>query len=121
MLGLIQPRTKLDYLLPRASLIISSVDHPKKAKCQVAVHSSRTNSTVPLQKNVVSKLEFPKLVTSKEQILSNYPDDLEGIGRFSGALYYIQCDPSGTPKQTPSHSILVHLKEAFQQEVTKML
>ena len=28
MLGLIQPRTRLDYLPPRASLITSSADHP---------------------------------------------------------------------------------------------
>ena len=31
-LGLIQPRARLDYLLPRASLITSSADHPKKMK-----------------------------------------------------------------------------------------
>ena len=68
-LGLIQPRTRLDYLPPRTSLITSSVDHPKKTRCQVAVHSSTTYSTVPLQKNVVPKLEVPKLVTTKEQIL----------------------------------------------------
>ena len=30
MLGLIQPRTRLDYLPPRASLITSSADYPKK-------------------------------------------------------------------------------------------
>ena len=29
-LGLIQPRTRLDYLPPRPSLMTSSVDHPKK-------------------------------------------------------------------------------------------
>ena len=65
-LGLIQPTTRLDYLPPRASLITSSVDHPKKTRCQVAVHSSTTDNIVPLQKNVVPKLEVPKLVTSKE-------------------------------------------------------
>ena len=31
-LGLIQPRARLDYLPPRASLITSSADHPKKTK-----------------------------------------------------------------------------------------
>ena len=34
VLGLIQPHTRLDYLPPRASLIISSADHPKKANNQ---------------------------------------------------------------------------------------
>ena len=32
LLGLIQPRSILDYLPPRASLITSSADHPKKMK-----------------------------------------------------------------------------------------
>ena len=82
VLGLIQPRTRLDYLPPRARLITSSVDHQQKTRCQVAVHSSTTDSTVPLWKNVVPKQEVPKLVTSKEQILSYYPDVFEGIGRF---------------------------------------
>ena len=59
--GPIQPRTRLDYLPPRASLITSSVDHPKKTRCQVAIQSSTTDSAVSLQKNVV-----PKLVTSKK-------------------------------------------------------
>ena len=43
-LVLLQPRTRLDYLAPRASLITSSVDHPEKTRCQVAVHSSTTDS-----------------------------------------------------------------------------
>ena len=40
-LGLIQPCTRLDYLPPRASLTTSSVDHPKKTKSKVTVHSLR--------------------------------------------------------------------------------
>ena len=32
LLGFIQPRSRLDYLSPRASLITSSADHPKKTK-----------------------------------------------------------------------------------------
>ena len=40
-LGLIQPHTRLDYLPPRASLITSSADHPKKTKSQINVHVSR--------------------------------------------------------------------------------
>ena len=80
MLGLTQPRTGLDYLSSGATLITSSVDHPKKTSCQITVHSSITDSAVPLWKIGVPKLEVPKLVTSREQILSNYPDVIEGIG-----------------------------------------
>ena len=36
-LGLIQPRTRLDYLPPRASLITSTVDHLQKTRSQAAV------------------------------------------------------------------------------------
>ena len=40
-LGLIPPRSRLDYLPPRARLITSSVDHPKKTKpAKVSVHTS---------------------------------------------------------------------------------
>ena len=74
VLGIIQPATRLDYLPPRTDLITSSVNHPKKTGFQVAVHGSTTYSAVPQQKNVVPKQEVPKLVTSKEQSLSKYPD-----------------------------------------------
>ena len=63
----------------------------------------------------------PRLITSKEQILSNYPNVFDGIGRFQGPPYCLQLDPSATPKQTPCHPIPVHLKEAFKQEVDKKL
>ena len=120
-LGLKQPRTRLDYLPQRPSLITSSVDHPKKTRCQVAAHSSPTDSAVPPWKKGVPKQEVTKLVTSKEQILSYYQDGFEGISRFPGPPYHIQLDPSVTPKQTPCCQIPVYLKEALQQEVNKML
>ena len=82
VLGLIQLSARFDYLLPRASLITSSVDHPKKTKCQVAVHNSKTTCMVPLWKNVVPKSEIPNLITSKEQILQNYPNVLRGLADF---------------------------------------
>ena len=63
----------------------------------------------------------PKLVTSKEQILHEYHVVSEGIGSFPGPQQHIQIDPSVMPKQTPSCPIPVHIKEAFKQEVDKML
>ena len=125
MLGLIQPRTRLDYLPARASLITSSAEHPQKTtstlfvqKQEVSTQRSTPEVTtqMPIQTYVV-----PKLVTSKEQILHEYPDVFEGINSFPGPPYHIQIDPNVTPKQTPCHPIPVHLKEAFKQEVDKML
>ena len=63
----------------------------------------------------------PKLIISKDHILQEYPDVFEGIGNFPGPSYHIQINPSVTPKQTPCHPIPVHLKEAFKQEIDKML
>ena len=54
-LGLIQPHARLDYLPPRASLITSSSDHPKKIKSRVSLHSSRKELPV---ENSKSKQEF---------------------------------------------------------------
>ena len=53
--------------------------------------------------------------------MCNYPDVFEGIGRFLGPPYHIQLDPNITPKQTPCCPFPVYLKEAFKQEVDKML
>ena len=41
--------------------------------------------------------------------------------KISRSPYHIQIDPSDTPKQIPCCPIPVHLKEAFKQEVDKML
>ena len=40
LLGLIQPRPRLDYLPPRASLMTSSADYPKKTKA-VYIHNNK--------------------------------------------------------------------------------
>ena len=89
VLGFIQPRTRLDYLPPRASLITNTIDHPQKTRCQVALHSSTTDSTIPPQKKIVPRQEVPKLITSQEQILKYYPDVFEGIGKFPAPPYHI--------------------------------
>ena len=125
MFGLLQPRTRLDYLPPRVSLITSSADYPKKTKSTLCVQKKEV-STQRITHEVAAqmpkqKYAVPKLVTSKEQILHEYCDGFEGIGTFPGPPYHIQIDPSVNPKQTPCHPIPVHLKEAFKQEVDKML
>ena len=57
------------------------------------------------------------LLTSKEQILSSYPDIFEGISRFPGPPYHIQVDPNIKLNQTPCRLVPVYLKEAFKKEV----
>ena len=125
MLGLIQPRTRLDYLPPRASLITSSADHPKKTKSTLSVQKQEVSAQRFTQEVAAQmpkcKYAVPKPISGKGQILHEYPDVLEGIGSFPGPSYHIQNDLSLTPKQTACHPIPVHLKEGFKQEIDKML
>ena len=120
MLGLIQPRKRLDYLPPRASLITRSADHPKKTKATLHIQkqevSTQTNMQTVAAHMPKHRNEAPRLIASKDQILHEYPDVLDGMGNFPEPSYHIQIDPSVTPKQTPCHPIHVHLKEAFNKK-----
>ena len=125
LLGLIQPRPRLDYLPPRASLITSSADHPMKTKAVLHTQkqevSAQTTKQEVASQTPAAKRQVPKLITSKEMILCEYPDVFEGIHKFPGPDYHIQIDPSIPPKQTPCQLIPIHLKEKFQQEINKIL
>ena len=72
------------------------------------------NSPVDMQIEV-------KMVRRKADIKEYYADVFEGVGRFPGPPYHIQLDPKVPPKQTPVRPVPVHLKEAFKQELDKML
>ena len=105
LLGLIQPRPRLDYLPPRESLITSLADHPKKTKAVLHTQkqevSTQTTKQEVASQTPAAKRQVPKLTTSKEMILHEHPDVFEGIGNFLGPDYHIQVDPSIPPKQTP--------------------
>ena len=122
-LGLIQSRPRLDYLPPRASLITSSKDHPRKTKTQVQVQKHEViTKTNDQHHNIQGNIsQPPTLITNQEQILQEYPDVFEGIGKFPGPPYHIQVDPKVTLKQTPCRPIPIHLKDAFQNEINQML
>ena len=97
MLGLIQPRTRLDYLPPRASLITSSADHPKKTKATLHVQkqevSGQTTTQTVAAQMLKPRSDAPKLITSKDQTLQEYPDVFDGIDNFLEPSYHIQIDP----------------------------
>ena len=124
-LRVIKPRARLDYPLPRASLITSSADHPKKMKEVLHIQKKQmaAQKKVPEKSTQLPavKENGPKLITSKEMIMWEYPDVFQGIGKFLGPDYHIQVDPSIPPKETPCRPIPIHLKVQFQQEINKML
>ena len=67
------------------------------------------------------KQQASKLITSNDQIMAQYPDIFEGIGKFPGTPYTINLDPSIQPKQTPCRPVPIHLRESFKKEIDKML
>ena len=95
-LHLIQPRSWLDYIPPWASLITSTMDHPKKTRPPpLTVHSSKqeastqmqevqVQATKPISTLISKKPGMNKLVTSKEQILTSYPNILRVLADFQG-------------------------------------
>ena len=68
-----------------------------------------------------NKSKPPILITHQKQILHEYPDVFEGIGKFLGPPYHIQINPKVMPKQMPCRPIPIHLKDAFQKEINQML
>ena len=72
-------------------------------------------------RNTVQNQDPGIIITSKEQILLKYWDIFEGISKFPGVPYHIQIDMNITLKQTPCRPVLIHLKDAFKNEIDKML
>ena len=122
-LGLIHPRPRLNYLPPRARLIMSSTDHPRKTKAQLQIQKHEITEQTKNQQQYVpsTTTRESKLVTSQDQIMHEFPNVFEGTGKFPGPPYHIHIDPNVTPKQTPCRPIPIHFKEAFQQEISKMM
>ena len=92
-------------------------------KAQVQIQKQEVIAQTPDQchNTQVTTTITPKLVTTQDQVLHEYPDVFEGIGKFPGPPYHIHVDPGVTPKQTPCRPIPIHLKDAFQKEISKML
>ena len=81
-LQLLEVKLWLEYLPPRATLISSAADHPKRE-----VHAQSTTSVLHTSYSTEPQENTPrrvKIVKSKEQILEQYPELFKGIGRFPG-------------------------------------
>ena len=95
-IGLIQPRSRLNYLPPKASLITSNTDHPRKTRGQLQIHKHEiTVQTTHWQEeaqSITAMQTAHKIITSQDQIIHEYPDVFEGIGKFPGQPYHIQVD-----------------------------
>ena len=93
--GYIQSRPRLDYLPPRASLITSNAGHPRKMKAQVQIQKQEITVQTSYQQQdaQVTTTTVAKLVTTQDQIMCEYPDVFEGIGKFPGPPYHVHVDP----------------------------
>ena len=59
LLGLIQPRSRLDYLPPKASCITSSADHPKKTRAVLHVQKQEVSTQRKSKKKLLKHLHPP--------------------------------------------------------------
>ena len=91
----------------------------KKIKAQIQIQKQEitVQTTNQQQDAQVTTTTAPKLVTTQDQIMLEYPDVFEGIGKFPKPPYHIHVDPSVTPKQTPCRPIPIDLKDTFQKEI----
>ena len=117
-LPLLNVKHRLEYLPPRAVLISSAADHPKREINAQSTFLQQQNSAsiLPTSTSTVPQENTPrkvKIVKSKEQIQEQYPELFKGIGQFPGEPYHIHVNLSITPKQTPCRPIPVHLKQTF--------
>ena len=120
MLGLIQPRTRLDYLPSRASLITSSADHPKKTTVYIVVYRSKKCSLKDLYMKWLLKcqdrsMQFPSWLQAKNRFCMNTLMHLKGLVTFQVLLIIYRLFQLLTPKQTPCCPIPVYLKEALNK------
>ena len=92
-------------------------------KAQVQVQKHKVLTKIPDQHHNTqgTTSTMPKLVTTQDQTLQEYPDVFDGIGKFPGPPYHIHVDSRVTPKQTPCRPIPIHLKDAFQKDISKMI
>ena len=75
----------------------------------------------PPQAPTIKQHKPHKMITSKDQIMKQYPDVFDGIGKFLGSPYTTILNPSIQPTQTPCRPVPIDLKEAFKKEIDKML
>ena len=105
-------RPRLEYLPPRATLISSAADYPKKevhaqsrsTKQQSGTDDAHSGSIAANSIHIKYQEDTPKkikIVKTKKQIKEHHPELFERIGRFPGELYHIHTDPSITTEQTP--------------------
>ena len=89
----------MDHL--RETKLTSLKIHRSKQKVSTQRQEPQSHDMMPTSTNIVQKSDLNMVITSKEQILSSYPDIFKGFGRFPGPPYHIQVNPNITPKQTP--------------------
>ena len=93
MIGLPSTKSKPYYQLSRSPQKTKAVLHTWKQE----VSTQTTKQEVAAQRPDAKK-QVPKLITSKEMILHEYPDVFEWIGKFLGPDYHIQVDPTISSK-----------------------
>ena len=106
---------------PRKTKLTSLKIQRSKLEVSAQRQEPQSHVTTSTSTDTVQRPDLNIVKTSKEQILSSYPDIFKSIGRFPGPPYHIQVDPNITLKHTPCQLVPIHIKESFKKEIDKRL
>ncbi|CAB4039009.1 Hypothetical predicted protein [Paramuricea clavata] len=85
--------------------------------CKI-MHVHASTPTLSNSQNVVKRAT----PLTKETLLKEYPDRLEGLGTFKDMKpYHITLEPDAEPVIHPPRQVPVHLRDHFKQEIDNML
>ena len=88
----------------------------------IQVTKPKSPVQTPRSKTQVSKHKssIPGILT-KEDVLTEYSDVFEGLGRFPGEPYQLRLKPNSQSAKHRPRKVPLHLQEAFHEEVTRLM
>ena len=90
----------------------------------VSEQSVLGQSSVPGQSisgQTKSSLSIVDLLLTQEKVESTYADVFQGLGKFPGEPYKLRLKPDAVPAKHRPRKVLVHLQEAFHEEVERLV
>ena len=118
------PRTRqLTTVIPQ------NMSHNRLSQCCMHVHQPTSQVCKPVESLALRKVKHPhngktsvsRFPLTKQEILSQYSDCFEGIGRFPGDPYKLYLKPDYKPARHAPRKVPVHLEAAFKEEIESLV
>ena len=99
--------TRVPQVHKSVNALRSNLDEVKTASCKLM--------------NDAVNLNEKKTLFTKEYVLSEFYDVLEGTGKLPGGKYHIKLKPDGQPVQHPPRAVPEKKKKAHEDELEKIM